>query len=42
MVDYLDIIASNDLELGYYCKLNEIDEVYFLKDRQNEYPNVSM
>ena len=32
-VDSLDIIASCGLELGYYCKLNENDGVYFLKDR---------
>ena len=28
MVDSLDIIAFCDLELGYYCKLNELIEDY--------------
>ena len=28
MVDYLDIIAFCDLELGHYCKLNELIEDY--------------
>ena len=28
MMDSLDIIASCDLELGYYCKLNEFIEDY--------------
>ena len=28
MIDSLDIIASSDLELGQYCKLNELIEDY--------------
>ena len=28
MMDSLDIIASCDLELGKYCKLNELIEGY--------------
>ena len=28
MMDYLDIFASCDLELGYFCNLNEIIEDY--------------
>ena len=28
LMDSLDIIASCDLELGYYCKLNELIEDY--------------
>ena len=28
MVDSLDIIVSCDLELGYYCKLNELIKDY--------------
>ena len=28
MMDVLDIIASCDLELGQYCKMNELIEDY--------------